>query len=94
MVSLILGILSVLIIIPLILPWDNKLLIYSVVVWLLLWLLFFLQVGKEIGPGYDTGIVSDSIVLSLSILAFTVVIAVRCLGQFIWYKINGNRNHT
>ncbi len=94
MASLILGILSVLIIFPLILPWDNKLLIYSVVVWLLLWLMFFLQVGKEIRPSYDTGIVSDGVVLGLSILAFTVVIAVRCLGQFIWYKISGNSNHT
>lgn len=94
MASLILGILLVLIIIPLILPWDNKLLIYSVVVWLLLWLIFFLQVGKEISPDYDSGIVNDSVVLVLSILAFTIVIAFRCLGQFIWYKINGNRNHT
>lgn len=90
MASLVLGILSVLIFIPLILPWDNKLLIYSVVVWLLLWLMFFLQIVKEISPSYDTGIVSDGVVLTLSILAFTIVIAVRCLGQFIWYKINGN----
>lgn len=94
MASLLLGILSILINIPLILPWGNKLLVYSLVVWLLLWLIFFLQVGKEISPDYDTGIVSDSVVLGLSILALTIVIAVRCLGQFIWFKINGNRNHT
>ncbi len=94
MASLILGILSILIFIPLILPWDKKLLIYSISVWLLLWFMFFLQVGEEISPSYEIGIVSDGVVLALSILAFTIVIAVRCLGQLIWYKIYGNGNHT
>jgi hypothetical protein len=89
---LILSILSVLIISPLMLPWGKHLLTYSISVWFFLWVIFFLQANREISLTYDAGIISDSVALGFSIFSFTCVVAARSLGQFIWYKINENRN--
>lgn len=91
MAYLILGILSVIVFSPLVIPWGTKLLTYSIITWFLLWIILFIKMGFEKDPAYDAGIISDGGVLGLSII---VVIAMRSLIQFIRYKININPNNT
>ena len=94
MAYLLLSILSIIIFSPLVMPWGKKLFIYCITAWFLLWLMFFIQMNRETNPTYDAGIVSDGVALGFSILVFVIVIALRSLAQFIWYKINEKRNYT
>ncbi|GAA5444871.1 hypothetical protein Misp06_03063 [Microbulbifer sp. NBRC 101763] len=94
MALFVLGLLSVIVFSPLVLPWGKKLLIYSAAVWFLLWLMFFLQAERESNPAYDSGIVGDSAALGISILVFAIVVFVRSLTHVVMYKVKANRNHT
>ncbi|WNZ55896.1 hypothetical protein QT397_24135 [Microbulbifer sp. MKSA007] len=91
MTLFILGILSVTVFFPLVLPWGEKLLIYCTAVWFLLWLIFFLQTERESNPIYDVGIVGDSATLGISILAFAIVVFARSFIHFVMNKANHNQ---
>ncbi len=94
MAYLLLGILLLTVFAPLAIPWGKSLLIYSITAWFVLWVAFFLQMERESSQAYDIGIISEGVGLAFSIIAFIIVIAVRCIAQFIWFKINVERNHT
>lgn len=94
MALFILGTLLVIVFSPLVLPWGKKLLIYCAAVWFFLWLIFFLQAERESNPTYDSGMVGDSAVSGVSILAFAIVVFARSLIHFVMYKVKANRNHT
>jgi hypothetical protein len=90
MAYLILSIIVVIIFAPFVMPWGKKLIAYSITSWFLLWCMFFIQINRESDPVYDAGIISDGVVVGLSIIIFIAVIAIRCLFKFITCK----RNHT
>ncbi len=94
MTYLILGILILIVVAPLAMPWGKSLLIYSIAAWFVLWVAFFLQMQKESSQASDVGIISDGVVLAFSIIVFIIVIAVRCIAQFIWSELNIERSHT
>ncbi len=79
---------------PLVIPWGKKLLAYSLSCWLLLWLMFFLQMEQETEPNYEAGIISDGVALGATIFIFACVIAVRGVLQFIFFKVSKKGNHT
>lgn len=94
MVYFILGIFTVVVFAPLVIPWGKKLLVYCVTAWFFLWVMFFIQMVRESDPSYDAGIVSDGVALVLSVFVFIIVVAIRSLLHFIWSKILAKRNHT
>ena len=87
MAYLILGIVSLIILAPLAMPWGKSLLVYSITAWFVLWVAFFLQMERESSSLYDSGIISGGANLILLILVYIIVIAVRCIAQFIWQKV-------
>ena len=76
---------------PLVIPWCKKSLIYCLTVWLLLWVVFFFQMEREINPIYDVGLISDGVIIACAICIFIVAVALRSLAQYIWFKFNIKR---
>ena len=94
MAYLLLGIITLIVFAALAIPWGRSLLVYSIATWFVLWVAFFLQMERESSPLYDSGIISGGAGLILFILVYIIVIAVRCIAQFIWLKVDAKRNHT
>ena len=83
-------IVTALLLIPFLIPWNKSLLIYSLVTWFLLWGAFFILSFKESSLS-EQGIISNNIVIALVIIVFAISISLRSIIHFIIVNINNHK---
>lgn len=80
-------IVTALLLVPLIIPWNKYLLIYSLATWFLLWGIFFMLSFKESNLS-EQGIINNTIVntstiIALIIIIFSISIALRSIIHYV-----------
>ena len=80
-------IVTVLLLAPLLIPWNKYLLIYSLVTWFLLWGVFFMLSFKESSLSaqgtINNNIVNASAIVALVIVVFSISMALRTIIYFV-----------
>ena len=83
-------IVTALLLIPFLMPWNKSLLIYSLATWFFLWGAFFIASFKESSLS-ERGIINNSIVITVVIVVFAISILLRSIIHFIIVNINKHK---
>ena len=83
-------IVTALLLIPFLIPWNKSLLIYSLATWFFLWGAFFILSFKESSLS-EQGIINNNVVIALVIIVFSISILLRTIHHFVIVNINKHK---